>query len=137
MSLFQTIVVPSLFLVAVLVLVNTSRRAVPWRTGILWTGLWLTAAMLVSFPGVTVLLARWLGIGRGADLVLYVATVAGLGVSLYFYGRYRRLEELTTGLIRREALREARRGRMDTDGSGRPPEPTHLAVRSAQHVRHR
>jgi hypothetical protein len=67
----------------------------------------------VAFPTATVVLAKWLGIGRGADLVLYAATVAGLGVSLYFYGRYRRLEELLTGVIRREALRDARRGHAD------------------------
>lgn len=110
MTLFQTIVVPALVLVSVLVFVETARRAVPWRTGLLWTGVWLTAAMFVAFPTATVVLAKWLGIGRGADLVLYAAAVAGLGVSLYFYGRYRRLEELLTGVIRREALRDARRG---------------------------
>lgn len=110
MSLFQAIVVPSLILVALLVLVETSLRVVPWRTGLLWTGLWLSAAILIAFPAGTVIIAKSLGIGRGADLVLYGATLAGLGVSLYFYRRCRRLEELLTGVIRREAIREARRG---------------------------
>lgn len=120
MSLFQFLVAPAVALVAVLILVESSRRALPWRTGLLWSSLWFAAAILITFPQATVVLARWLGIGRGADLVLYAATVVGLGVSLYFYRRCQRLEELLTGVIRREALRGARRGRADDDGGDVP-----------------
>lgn len=119
MSLFQAIVVPSLILVAILVLVETSLRAVPWRIGLLWTGLWLSAAILIAFPAGTAVIAKSVGIGRGADLVLYGATLVGLGVSLYFYRRCRHLEELLTGVMRREALRAACRGH-STTGSERP-----------------
>lgn len=122
MSLFQTVAVPSLAAVAALVLVGTVRHRLPWRTGVLWTLLWAAAAILVAYPSGTAVLARWLGIGRGADLVFYAATVAGLGVSLYFHGRYRRMEELLTGVIRREALRSARHGRQpDLPAAARAP----------------
>ena len=43
-----------------------------------------------------VVIARWLGIGRGANLVMYLAVLGGLFVSWYFYNRYRRLEILVT-----------------------------------------
>jgi hypothetical protein len=107
MNMFQAVVVPSLVVIALLVLVRTARHTVPWRTGILWMAAWSIAATLVAFPASTAVIAKWLGIGRGADLVLYAATLSGLGASLYFYGRYRHLEELVTGMIRREALRAA------------------------------
>jgi small membrane protein len=108
MNPFQAIVVPCLMFIAVLVLVRTGRHGVPWRTGILWTVIWSVAAILIAFPSATAVIAKWLGIGRGADLVLYATALGGLGASLYFYGRCRSLEEMVTGVIRREALRAAR-----------------------------
>ncbi len=115
MSPFQLIVVPALSAVVLWMAVRTFRHDVPWRTGALWTAVWATADALVALPSATAVVASWLGIGRGADLVLYGATLAGLGVSLYFYNRYRRLEEIVTVLVRREALRNARRGNAATD----------------------
>jgi small membrane protein len=114
MNAFQAIFVPSLMFIALLVLVRTGRHVVPWRTGILWTAIWSVAATLIAFPGATGVIAKWLGIGRGADLVLYATTLFGLGASLYFYGRCRSLEELVTGVIRRESLRAPERDRSPT-----------------------
>jgi hypothetical protein len=110
MNGFQLIVVPSLCAIVAAILVGMVRRAVPRRSGILWAALWSTAAVLIAFPNATAILARGLGIGRGADLVLYGATLTGLGASLYFFRRYRHIEQMVTGLMRREALRNARRG---------------------------
>jgi hypothetical protein len=84
-----------------------------------WTATWLAAALFVAEPTILTVVAGWLGIGRGADLVLYLAVLGGLGSALYFYSRFRRIEELVTGLIRREALKAPRHGGPDT--SSLPP----------------
>jgi small membrane protein len=110
MTLFQAIIVPSCLLVAVVVSVRTMRRSLSRWSGLCWTVMWLTTAFFIAEPTFLTAVARWLGIGRGADLVLYFAVLAGLGIVLYFYGRFRRLEVLVTGLIRREALEAARHG---------------------------
>jgi hypothetical protein len=77
------------------------------------------AAVLISYPTFTTTVASWFGVGRGADLVLYVSVLAGLGLALYFYSQQRRLEGLVTTLIRREALSGARRGH---EGAAKVPQ---------------
>jgi hypothetical protein len=110
MTFFQTIFVPLCSLMALLMLARALRGRVSRRNGLFWTIVWATAALFIATPSSTTTVARWLGIGRGADLVLYVATLSGLAASVYFYMQHRTLEALVTGLIRREALANARQG---------------------------
>ena len=110
MTLFQSVFVPMCLSAALLVLVRTGRGTIARRSGLFWACIWFAAAVLISHPSFTTIAASWFGIGRGADLLLYFAVLGGLSLALYFYGRQRRLETLITALIRREALREPRRG---------------------------
>ena len=112
MTLFQTIFVPVCGLVAVVVLVRTVRSQILLRNGLSWTAVWLGAALLIARPGITQIIAAWLGIGRGADLILYLAILAGLLTSFYFYLRFRRMETMLTGILRREALQRPQKGRL-------------------------
>jgi small membrane protein len=43
---------------------------------LLWLLLWCGASIIVLFPDTTMVAARTFGIGRGADLVLYVSVIA-------------------------------------------------------------
>jgi hypothetical protein len=71
---------------------------------------WLCAGLAVYDPALLQHVASAVGITRGADLVFYVAVLAFLGVSFYFYSRYVRLQTQMTQLVRYMALREAQRG---------------------------
>src|SRR5262245_23277540 len=88
-----------------------------WRRGrgarAFWLGrllVWLVAAVAIAFPDTLTVLSWVLGIGRGADLVLYVFILAFVGVSFYFYSRYVRLQRRLTEVVRHLAILEARRG---------------------------
>ena len=111
MTLFQAIVVPSCSVSALATAVRTLRSKVARRSGFAWTVIWFVAALAIAFPSSTTRTAAVLGIGRGADLVLYLTTLSGIAASVYFYVRHRRVEVLLTGVIRREALRSAHQGR--------------------------
>ena len=65
--------------------------------------------MAIAVPDLPGLAARALGIGRGADLVFYLAILAGLVACRYFYNRYRRLENVVTELARAIAIADASR----------------------------
>jgi len=71
---------------------------------------WAGAATAIAHPEGVQWVGAGLGIGRGADLVLYLAVLAFLGASFYFYSRYVRLQRQLTEVVRHVALREARRG---------------------------
>ena len=73
-----------------------------------------TAAVLsIFFPRGLTVVAGWLGIGRGTDLVLYGLVVSFLVFVATTYQRFRQTEISITKLSRRIALDEA----------GRPWEP--------------
>ena len=110
MNPFQLISVPLCAFLTVLVLFRGVRGHLGFRQALFWGAIWGLAATVIAFPASASVLADRLGIGRGADLVFYAAVLAGLAACLYFYQRCRRLESLCTELMRREAIREARRG---------------------------
>jgi hypothetical protein len=58
-------------------------------------------------PDITNILARELGVGRGADLVFYISILLFWFVSLKLYARIRKLEQQVTSLIREGAIRNA------------------------------
>jgi hypothetical protein len=110
MNLFQAIFVPVCAAIGTLVLIRAARGQLAARQGLAWGTIWSLAAVLIAFPKAASVAARWLGIGRGSDLVFYAAVLAGVAACLYFYQRFRRLEVLCTELLRRESLRHAERG---------------------------
>jgi len=78
-------------------------------------GLLLATAAAIAWPESTQIVAEWLGIGRGADVVLYLAVLAGVFLSLYFYGRIVRQQRRLTALVRHLAILDARRGGTEGD----------------------
>ncbi|HLS40614.1 MAG TPA: DUF2304 domain-containing protein [Ornithinicoccus sp.] len=91
---------------------------------LLLIGFVLLAAMAILFPAMLTRVAQFVGVGRGADLLLYGLTITFLGFVAASYRRMRLLEQRVTTLAREIALREAvhdRRHRHgDGPGSGQP-----------------
>lgn len=83
-------------------------------------GFVVLAAMAVLFPGMLTQVAQVVGVGRGADLLLYGLTVTFLGYVAASYRRMRQLEQQNTVLARHLALRTAVQGD-DTPGDAAPP----------------
>lgn len=88
---------------------------VSWGNWALRCAVWLAAAAAIARPQLTQDVAGALGIGRGADVILYVFVLAFLGTSFYWYSRHVRTERRLTEVVRQLALREARQG-----GNARP-----------------
>lgn len=62
--------------------------------------LFAVALLAILFPAATNNVARWLGVGRGADLMLYLASLFFLYVILMLFVRIRKLERDVTLLTR-------------------------------------
>ena len=65
--------------------------------------------LAVLYPEVVSVLARWMGVGRGTDLVLYGLVVAFAFAVLNTLLRFRDLEQRYVRLTRTIALRESER----------------------------
>ncbi len=107
MNLFQIL---ALFVVGVFFVATWAaalRGSLARRDGFLWVTVWVGAAIAIIWPGVTRVVARALGIGRGADLVFYCAVVVMLIGFLMTYARLRRLRQDLTTVVRHLAIRDA------------------------------
>src|SRR3954469_3069725 len=61
----------------------------------------------VLFPDWTSEIARFVGVGRGTDLLLYLTIFAGVHSCLLLYVRTRRVERKLTELVRGLAIKNA------------------------------
>ncbi len=97
-------VVALLFLLSVVLFVKGWATC---RDAILWMLLWAAAGVAIVWPKVTKIVANALGIGRGADLLLYCTFVAMMVGFLMVYARLRRLRRELTLLVRHLAITNA------------------------------
>ncbi len=107
MLIFQIIVIPLTVLFFLSGVVRFYRGDRPRWMALLRPLLWLAAAVAVWRPDLMTRVAQFLGIGRGADLVLYALSLAFLAAVFYFYRKSRQLESEITHLVRHLALTNA------------------------------
>ena len=69
----------------------------------------LVGILFILIPDIPVLLAQWLNVGRGADLVFYLLFVGILFVLIIFYRRLLSYNEMMTRIIRQNAIRYAKK----------------------------
>ena len=106
-NLFQILAIVVVGALFVLSLAAMVRGWATRREGIVWAVVWLCTGVAIAWPKVTAVVAHVLGIGRGADLVLYCAVVVMLIGFLTVYARLRRIQHDLTVLVRHLAIRDA------------------------------
>lgn len=62
--------------------------------------------LMVFFPQKSNDLARFFGVGRGTDLIFYLSTLFFLFLIMKLYAKLRKLERITTELVRKLSLLE-------------------------------
>lgn len=109
MTLFQIIVLIFIVFVFLKIFKKYQEKVISSREMIFWGLLWLVAALLITWPGTTSFLASQLGIGRGVDLVIYVAMIANFYLIFRLYVRAERQEKNITRLVQKIALKNPER----------------------------
>lgn len=79
---------------------------ISWRRGLFWIALWCVGIFVVWFPDTTMILARFSGVQRGVDAVLYI-TVAMLTYLVFrLYAAMEKQDQVITKLVSELALRD-------------------------------
>jgi len=107
MTPFQIVALSLLSLLFVATIVATVRGPATRREGFAWSSLWFITGVVVAWPDLTTRIAQVLGIGRGANLVLYCAVVTMLIGFFMVYARLRQLRREITLVVRHLAIRDA------------------------------
>ena len=105
--LFQILALAVVTILLTLSLVAMARGWSTRREGLVWAFVWLCTGVAIARPDLTVIVAGAMGIGRGADLVLYCAVIVMLIGFFMVYARLRRLRRDLTLLSRHLAIRDA------------------------------
>jgi hypothetical protein len=71
--------------------------------------------VFVCFPDMTSRIANLVGVGRGADLLLYLSLVSVSFVLMIYYAKIREMSQNITRLIREESIRQVRKGGSGTN----------------------
>ncbi len=74
---------------------------------LLWSFLWLTVIGVALWPQTTDLIAQYVGVERGADLLLYIAVVVLAYLEYRSMMRQERLHRELTDLVRKVAIDRA------------------------------
>jgi len=99
-------------------IVGTYRGWWTRTAGVAWILVCGAGEVAVLWPAMTTRVARALGIGRGADLVLYCSVVTMVMGFLMVYARIRRLRREITLLVRELAIRDAEVGKALLESGG-------------------
>ncbi len=84
------------------------------------TALALLGITFVVLPSLSTKVANFLGVGRGTDLIFYLAILGGLFVASNFYFRFKRQEEALVALARQSAIDHAHQPTVSTTISSGP-----------------
>jgi hypothetical protein len=71
-----------------------------------WSALWIAGAVVVLRPETASALARFLGVGRGADVIVYLSLVGAFALIFRLFARLESLERKLTKLVRDLALKD-------------------------------
>lgn len=74
---------------------------------LLWSSLWLVGIIIVIVPNSTFFVAHFLGVGRGADLVVYVALLTIFYIVFRLTIALEKIQRTITLLTRNQALKNA------------------------------
>ncbi len=107
MILFQILALPIVIFLFVHSVAVLWRRSHPRGILFLRALVWLLAGVAILDPELTIRIARRLGIGRGADLVLYLLAICFFIAAFYFYGRIMRIESNISEIVRHLAIQDA------------------------------
>jgi hypothetical protein len=122
--MIKLLLILGLAVVAVSMLRN--RNTIRFRAGkkLLLVTFAVLAVLAVAFPDWLNDVARSVGVGRGADLLLYWLTVAFLFVALNTYLKFKDYDTVLTSLSRRIAIDEAMRRYGPVSGRADPGAPS-------------
>lgn len=98
-----------LFVLVVATIITWRRmheRVIRFGEAFAWTIVWVVAGIAVLLPETTSVVARWVGVGRGADLVLYASVITLFLLVFKAFSWMDSIEKNITDLVRRDALRD-------------------------------
>jgi len=111
MSLIQILLIAFAAFAAVITVVRFRRGSTSIGALAGWLVFWLVVAYVVIRPETASAFARAIGVGRGADAVVYLAIVAAFYLIFRLFARLEDVDRRLTKIVREEALKDLPHGK--------------------------
>lgn len=105
------------YLLSFLILLIIYRVVIKWRQGILtsrdvifWIGFWFVVGIIILIPETTSFMAELVGVGRGADLVVYLSIVLIFYIIFQMTIKIEKIERNITKVVRTVAMKDEVKG---------------------------
>lgn len=104
MSFIQIFIIVFAVFALTRVVYQFKKRAIAVAWFLFWIVFWLCAALVAILPQTTDVLARIVGVGRGADVVIYLSLIALFYIVFRIYVKIEQVEAEITRLVRARAF---------------------------------
>jgi len=101
------------YFLSFLILLIIYRVVIKWKQGILtsrdlifWSGFWFVVGIIILLPDTTSYLAELVGVGRGADLVVYLSIVLIFYIIFQMTIKIEKIERNITKVVRTVAMKD-------------------------------
>lgn len=101
------------YFLSFLILLIIYRVVIKWRQGILtsrdvifWIGFWFVVGIIILLPETTSFMAEVVGVGRGADLVVYLSIVLIFYIIFQMTIKIEKIERNITKVVRTVAMKD-------------------------------
>lgn len=105
MWLFQGILVLVILIFVLRLTKRFKKSEISLGSFIAWLALWLIAGFIILWPETTNYVARFLGVGRGVDVIVYLALLMLFYLSFYLIVKNRLLEREIGKIVRELSLK--------------------------------
>jgi len=97
--LIQYILIIAIVLIELQTIRKFRSRSISLREFLFWSMLWLGVSVAVLLPQITIFLANYLGVGRGADLVVYASLIFVFYMIFRIFVRQEKIEKNISKII--------------------------------------
>ncbi len=101
------------YFLSFLILLIIYRVVIKWKQGILaskdvvfWIGFWFVVGLIILLPDTTSFLAELVGVGRGADLIVYLSIVLIFYIIFQMTIKIEKIERNITKVVRTVAMKD-------------------------------
>jgi len=111
MDLIQILIIVFIAYVIYRLIIKLNKRELSTQIFLLWLIFWIIVGGIVVLPQTTQLVADWLGVGRGVDVVIYISILVLFYIVFRIFIRIEKIERDITYLVKDISLDNARKGK--------------------------
>jgi len=111
MNLIQIFILIFIAYVIYRLAVKLNKRELSVQLFLLWLIFWIIVGVIVVLPQTTQMVADWLGVGRGVDVVIYIAVLVLFYTVFRIFTRIEKIEKDLTYLVKEISIETSKKGK--------------------------